>query len=687
MKTGACYFLERLTLFSWVFYILPHLMRDRLKGNRVARIFFIDGSDWTHRLCRLSLAFTLIHIDRLTFRIRDICDTTGGLLSYRLASEDFAEVEKEIIRNPEFQNILRETKAAEARERLSFYLIKRITAFVLNLPTLWRALLLVQIVRWKTHDIRAGRAVLLMNRSLWRKELVHYAARQGVEYVPVKNSVRELDVIQTFRSAEYSLFRLNGANISPALQKMENDPSPKLAVEYYGHLNLSRPEMYSDLFFWQKSELDARDIVLVFHISRDPLDEKKWSEIRDHGMEAVVLDSRATTLPNAPLFRSTSAGARLNFWKHQARTSERSWLNRQLFYYETGCRYWTDLFERCHMKIFVCWYKYDAAHCVIADAMQSVGGVTTIYQRAYEEIPSPETTLAVDVAFGFSGRTADIERRALSMIPYYVTTGYIGDHRFPLLQAQARDIRAKLTAKGARRIIAFFDENSSNDTWWQHGHELIQESYSFLLEKLLSNPSLGLVFKPKVPSTLMQRLGPVADVLKKVVETGRCVLIGGGEIQGSYPPALAALASDIAIHGHLIAATAGLESALAGIPTLLLDREGWRLSPLYQLGEGRVVFKTWTDLWKACEEHWSSSPEIPGFGDWSPMMNELDPFRDGRAAERIGTYLKWILDGFKSGLPRDTILADAAERYCKRWGKDKVTEVRGGAIERLAAGI
>ena len=134
-------------------------------------------------------------------------------------------------------------------------------------------------------------------------------------------------------------------------------------------------------------------------------------------------------------------------------------------------------------------------------------------------------------------------------------------------------------------------------------------------------------------------------------------------MQSSYPPAVAALAADIAVHGYISTVTAGMESALAGTPTLLLDREGWSVSSLYNLGVGRVVFKDWDDLWKACQEHWQTEQGIPGLGDWSSMMNDFDPFRDGRAAERMGTYLNWILGGFKAKLPRETILADAAERY------------------------
>ena len=133
------------------------------------------------------------------------------------------------------------------------------------------------------------------------------------------------------------------------------------------------------------------------------------------------------------------------------------------------------------------------------------------------------------------------------------------------------------------------------------------------------------------------------------------------------------------VHGHLYAATAGIESALAGVPTLLLDREGWSLSPLYRLGVGRVIFSDWETLWNACLEHWTRPHGLPGLGDWGSQLEAFDPFRDGRAAERMGTYLHWLLEGLKAGLSRETVMADAAERYVQRWGKEHLVRLDGNA--------
>jgi hypothetical protein len=149
---------------------------------------------------------------------------------------------------------------------------------------------------------------------------------------------------------------------------------------------------------------------------------------------------------------------------------------------------------------------------------------------------------------------------------------------------------------------------------------------------------------------------------------------------------MVALAADVTVHGNLVSATAGVETALAGAPTLLLDHERWSASPLNRLGAGTVVFRSLDELWETCLRHRSSPGGVPGFGDWSPILDEIDPFRDGCAAERMGTYIHWLLEGFQAGLDRQTVMADAAERYCARWGRDKITEVNGSLQPERSTG-
>ncbi|MBL8491960.1 MAG: hypothetical protein JNM82_14355, partial [Rhodocyclaceae bacterium] len=140
-------------------------------------------------------------------------------------------------------------------------------------------------------------------------------------------------------------------------------------------------------------------------------------------------------------------------------------------------------------------------------------------------------------------------------------------------------------------------------------------------------------------------------------------------------PAQAALAADLAIHGSLSSGTAGCEAALAGVPTVLVDDDGWKSSPLCRLGRGQGVFGDLGALWHTWRESRIHPDAVPGFADWSPILKELDPFRDGQAARRMGTFLKWLIEGFAVGHDRERVLADAADRYRKQWGEDKVATV------------
>jgi hypothetical protein len=648
-----------------------------------------------------------INVEKLRFRLIEVRDEAGLLLRLRIEFQDMAEVQQWAIAEPAFQELV---QTGLLQNRLPTYLAKKIAAYSLSDlsdRTLSRALHLIQVCRWKTNQQEGvgDVPVLFLERRFWMKALIHYASRQGITIVPVHPALnlravlrrrlpRAVVTVGRFlrysRSRRYMLSSFKRIALPTRGALVANGPTallgqdsgPRVAVDYLGNLNLNHSELYTDLFFWQQSSLSGSDVLVMFGQPWDPLDQEKWAELSQHGMRAVALHPGAVTIPAVPSFTHHPRVNRK--WRSRLRVvrngREAAWLDQQVADYDALRAYWTDVFATCNIKVYTTWWKYDATHCAIADALESLGGITAIYQRAYESHPAVDTTVSSDIVFGFSQEVAEVERRANSTIRYHVTTGYPGDHRFPLLRNSAQTVRDTLKRHGAKRILAFFDEGSTDDSRWHTGHQFMRENYLFLLEKVLAEPWFGMVIKPKGPSTLRRRLGPVAELLQRAEATGRCYVYKGGAGHGFHTPAEAALAADIAIHGHLCGATAGLEAALAGVPTLLLDREGWTVSPLYRLGVGRVVFTDWEGLWNALVEHWASPGGIPGFGDWSPMLNELDPFRDGRAAERMGTYIQWLIEGFKAGLDRETVMADAAERYCEIWGKDKVTQVNSGPL-------
>ncbi len=676
------YYVEKLTVFSWIVSIVPEIKRQHKAES--ALVYYVDASGPGLWLAQAMAKNFKIEIKRLEFTFFDAKDEKGDFLWWIMMFEDLAEVQKYMSQYSALQEIF---KSHEAQEHLKLFLMRRILYFNSSPVTLMRILMLFRVARLEHKEPQTINFFLYSYKRPWLSELSKWAATRHVHIIPMRGGHRfsrkeimmRLDFIKDFLKQAVFVavgIKQNISKMAQGDQQEASNDSLKIAVEFYGHLNLDYPQLNSDLFFCQTNNSLNKNVLVYFQHPPLPLSDEKWAEIKTHGMSAVVLNPRATSSSRVPLFHYNG---KINheevFVIHTKDQDDISRdLNTQIVEYYRQKDYWYQFFSKHNIKMHVTWYRSETRYFPMADALQDLGGVSAMYQRSFESDTNPWMVTKADLFFGFSKLGAHLGKDKDSLIPYYVVTGYLGDYRFPLVKKEALQIREQLMSHGANRILAYFDENTADDPRWVEGHNITQENYEFLLKKVLDTPSLGLVLKPKVSSTLRRRLGPVTDLLDRAQASGRCYIFTEGEFHfGSHTPAIAALASDIAIHGHLFGATAGVESALAGVPTLMLDREGCSKSPIYELGEGRVVFRNWNDLWQACQDHWKSGG--PGFGDWSAMIEDIDPFRDGRAAERMGTYLEWVRDGLKANLDRDIVLADVAERYAKMWGKDKILAI------------
>lgn len=663
---------ERLGVCGWWATVVPALLRARRRGAGTPVCRFIDASRAGLAIARASAPLLGVRVERFTFRLIDVRDDAGLPVRLRIGFGDLGVVVKDIAADPVFRQALAESRGGT---RLPTYLTKRLASLTVSDPrVLWRALLLVHACRPGGRALDEKPATLVLARRPWFQHLVDYGARHGVEVLcgpawPARRTREVLDrVIGPFG---VEVLRDIARRLRGRSQRIAGERAPVIAVEHNEPNDLTDPRIQGGLFFWQRSALPAADLVAVQWL---PIRDAERAVLRRAGVGMLAVHPGASA-PDVPTF------ARLPRWSPHPRPTtagaDARWVHRETATYRLGVGYWEALFRANGVKVFVAWNRYDASHCMIADALEAAGGVTAVYQRAMQPDPSAETTVDADIMFGFGPSAAAVEQHSASRIRYHVSTGYLGDYRIELWRNEAREVRARLEARGARRIIAFYDENSLDDDRWEAGHGPQRAHYTAVLGRVLSDSELGLVLKPKVSRTLRNRLGPVATLLAEAEATGRCFVWQEGHSRNHVPPCAAALAADIAIHSQLSGTTAALEAALVGIPSLLLDSEGWAVSPLYELGRGHVIFTEWDDLWSACDEYWARGGRRARFGDWTPMLDDIDPFRDGRAAERMGTYLGWLLDSFKAGLGRERAMADAAERYGERWGKDKITEVRG----------
>ena len=632
-------------------------------------IYYIDGSKFNVTLVSILSKLKGIEVEQLKFEMINIRSDSGELIRLQIPRGDLFAVEQEILESEEIKELLSEQ---EQGGRLSEFVIKRILCgAILDPQSISMALYIINVVSRHAHTACVANPVLIVPGRAWFRFLEGYANDIGVKLAFVRPGFGDLTA--RFAATAKRFPRVfAGLKMLAELRRtgvgffVSNKPQTsviaKCLVEAKGAPNVDDNGEFSD-FFWQ---IDS-----TFDRSRIAYSNQERTDAHRLRQEGI---SPTFSRPCIP----TVAGSRPTFRTKFEFKSESASIKEVMAEYQAYFCYWNSLFQQENIKIHLGWYKYDAKHMVIADAMRQAGGIAAVYQFGFEGYRNYECRLSTDVVFGYSNFSAEMERNLDSSISHFVITGLLRNYNPASLVNKAGEIREKLSEAGARKVVCVLDENSLSDSRWHTGHELQRENYSVMLEELMRTPWLGLIFKPKVPKTLRSRLGPVNDLLTAAEQTGRCVILetkGVGHFP-STPVLLAGLASDVVVHSHLVGGTAALECALSGIPTVLIDREFMPMSKLYELPSGKVRFDNWTEAAGSLVEHLGTKKGIPGFGIWDKgFLREMDPFLDDQGAARMGAYLQWLIEGFDRRQHRDTVLEEAASRYCDLWGNDKVISI------------
>lgn len=680
-------FVEHLSLDSLA-GVLHRLQLLSNEHSQKLSIFYIDGSSPIIRLITLICRQKDWKLSQLPFKLINVKEEeSDDIINLCIQTDYLWKVKDSILsKYPHFLPV------EEEQPKFRSFLEKNLISDDINCPrSLARTLYFVQIIRQWMNNHGANESALILRAQPWGKVMEEYADSFKIRlfyirhWYPMIPGVRGIEFSWHYFFTQWANYTLKsycpeayywirtGIALSPKRIVTSQNNLPKLAVFPQNQWHFENDGLNSEIFLTLQSNLPNQSLLLP--LSNIP--KQLYAELTKHQISTCQLNKLPAADVPTPFFLGTSKIVRTPALDLSGLPPLEK---RQLKYlkgeYDFQKSYWMQFFREQNIKVYTTWHKNGSSHIPIGDALRAEGGIMSVWQRSYEEFPDAELSTNADISFGFSPRLVQTEKIQGSKIKYHVATGYIKDYNQVLLRPQSIHIRKKLMIKGAKKIVSVFDENSMDDSRWHTGHELPRKHYGFWSEKVMKEPWLGVIFKPKKPKTLRQRLGAVNFIVTEAEKTGRLVILEKASQNASIiPPVLAAMASDIAIQGQFFAGTTALECALAGVPSLAVDYEGWKRSFRYQLGEGKVIFPNNEDLWEVLIEHWNSKDGVPGLGDWSPLLDEMDPFRDGRAAERMGNYLHWLIQGFEQGLDRDTIMADAAERYCKQWGSDKISPV------------
>lgn len=295
------------------------------------------------------------------------------------------------------------------------------------------------------------------------------------------------------------------------------------------------------------------------------------------------------------------------------------------------------------IRLFLC----RETHMPLTVAMQlaaSAAGVKTVaYQYSNLGIPSPLMFSTADRFLLFSDMFRKVCQGDGIGPLAFEKVGYVYDHIFHVLARKARIHRQSLVERGADFVLCYFDENVAKDRWGLISREEHGEEIRTIARAVLEDRTLAVITKSKFIRNTPTRLFPDDALLQEAAATGRFVELHEGSHRNDILPAEAALAADMCL-GHKFGATATLESALAGCRAIMLNPHRYQTywDSLYE--RVNVVYSHMESALAAVQAFRSGDEDQSNLGDWTPILDHFDSFRDGRAAYRLHRRIIELLE-------------------------------------------
>ncbi|MBF0216006.1 MAG: hypothetical protein HQL30_03315 [Candidatus Omnitrophica bacterium] len=326
-------------------------------------------------------------------------------------------------------------------------------------------------------------------------------------------------------------------------------------------------------------------------------------------------------------------------------------------------------------KIIINIDRMDVVYSRVAErlALVECGGINISYQLSNAIFPALIYGTNADVMFLFgpANKKAFVGSGMLSENILYC--GYLTDYSFQHVDENAGILRRRMMGKGAKFIVSYFDEHASDSMFSMTSSLVGTKVYQELFEYVFKTPEVGLICSPKNASGLVERLPGLRGPLEKIKECGRIYFDPGRGYKPNVYPVEYGKASDIVIT-LLAGGTVGLENLLAGNRTIFLDLEGCYEYPEYLWGKDVIVFDNIDVMLDKVEGLRNGRKDCLDIGDikYYKDIDSRDPFRDGRAAERMGSYIGHLYEKMSSGNTRDTAISYANEKYVEKWGRDSI---------------
>ncbi|NQT30396.1 MAG: hypothetical protein HQ596_07475 [Candidatus Saganbacteria bacterium] len=444
---------------------------------------------------------------------------------------------------------------------------------------------------------------------------------------------------------------------------------PYIALQYVEGVNLDRR---ADIAWFPKSGIDPKRVLVYFdhvdYVTGKPLTEDAVKSVEAMGFKWICLKPRVIALKNIAVWLPPASHKKLqNSLKIKPQTPTDKWIYKQARQLSKEVDYWFAFYNLFNIRLSYLVGESSSQYIAQALALDLMGSLSIGRQRS-EFFLSPPSLLGhhiKDILFTWNLRSPKYLDSGMKALCSNIHVGHPNDFLFKDKFKEGQDLKKELNLKGARFIVALFD--NVHGPFCHISSGMMERFYLAFLTWLLEDPDIGIIIKSKKPSVL-SNLPRVLSLLNRAEATGRSIRL---ERYFGRLVMDASAASDMVIGIGISSAV--VESVIAGCRGIHCDLTPLRAHEYYQWGYERIIFDNLDRMMGALKKYKEDKISNARLGDWTPFLDELDPFRDGRAGERMGTYMRWLLEGFDAGFPRQSVLRGANAKYAEKWGDQNIS--------------
>ena len=568
-------------------------------------------------------------------------------------------------------------KLSHLRKDLRLYIKQQITLDIFN------DLLTANVVDWlsnnKQSELYGKSPVLLMEKkSYWSYLVLDHLKSKKVSFkifrqLNLKRNKGILFVYHLIKLFVELIRLLVTGHISKELSG-----KAKIGVPFYGNQNFTNfLDLRNYYLFWfYKSEINPENILIYVPDAKFELSDREVSNIKKANFNIIYCPTRITRRRNVnvPIYQCSFKVVSLLFQYLKqlikiyiyasGRFAKEQWKILALLLVQLP--YWEDFFTKNNIKIK---FRFHDIFSVRDIAAKLSGVITLSYHYSNHSELSVLHQDICDIFFVWGKRHQQCFSTENSAIKYLIQTGYMFDYTFAPKKRESIAIRGSFMKQNVSFIVGIFSENIS---FYLRKAQL--EFYKKILDFAVQHPDVGIVVKPKKENDEMslRSVEELNNVIEMLELQGRIIFLD----RMKYPVE-AGFASDIVV-GTIPDSTAGLECALAGIPMVIYDctHSGEKSHHLYNIGGyNKIIFGDIQYLLSAIDNIRKRPGSKPGFADWSFALNITDPFRDGKANQRVAGYIKTLLLASNNGLSKGEVIEAANRAYAEEYGSDRVTSL------------